>query len=101
MIVVADTSVVLNLRRIRHEQLLSSLFGRVLIPAEVASEFVQKPFSRSIRREPDHYSFGNRREIRSGSRQMLLSEWVAKVSGLRLFIRQHKTAHALRNRQRR
>lgn len=39
MIVVSDTSVVLNLCRIQHEQLLLTLFGRVLIPTEVASEF--------------------------------------------------------------
>ncbi len=39
MIVVADTSVVLNLCCVRQEKLLSSLFGRVLVPAEVASEF--------------------------------------------------------------
>lgn len=39
MIVVADTSVILNLCRVRHEHLLPSLFGRVLIPVEVASEF--------------------------------------------------------------
>ena len=39
MIVVADTSVVLNLCRVQHDHLLTALFGRVLIPAEVASEF--------------------------------------------------------------
>ena len=39
MIVVADTSVVLNLCRVRHEHLLPALFGRVLIPTDVASEF--------------------------------------------------------------
>ena len=39
MIVVADTSVVLNLCRVRHEHLLPDLFGRVIIPTEVASEF--------------------------------------------------------------
>ena len=39
MIVVADTSVILNLCRVRHEHLLPALFGRVLIPTEVASEF--------------------------------------------------------------
>lgn len=39
MIVVADTSVVLNLCRVQHDHLLQSLFGRVLVPTEVASEF--------------------------------------------------------------
>ena len=39
MIVVADTSVVLNLCRVQHDHLLRTLFGRVLVPAEVASEF--------------------------------------------------------------
>ena len=39
MIVVADTSVVLNLCCVRREALLSTLFGRVLVPAEVAAEF--------------------------------------------------------------
>lgn len=39
MIVVADTSVVLNLCRVQHDHLLTALFGRVLIPVEVASEF--------------------------------------------------------------
>lgn len=39
MIVVADTSVVLNLCRVQHEHLLQALFGRVLIPPEVDSEF--------------------------------------------------------------
>lgn len=41
MIVVADTSVILNLCRIQHEHLLPPLFGRVLIPHEVATEFVR------------------------------------------------------------
>ena len=41
MIVVADTSVVLNLCRVRHEHLLPTLFGRILIPTVVASEFVR------------------------------------------------------------
>ncbi|MFA6543151.1 MAG: DUF3368 domain-containing protein [Limisphaerales bacterium] len=41
MIVVADTSVILNLCRVRHEHLLPSLFGRVLIPDEVAGEFTR------------------------------------------------------------
>jgi predicted nucleic acid-binding protein len=50
MIVVADTSVILNLCRIQHEHLLQKLFQRVLIPREVADEFVhltkvQKRFS--------------------------------------------------------
>ncbi|HZF00963.1 MAG TPA: DUF3368 domain-containing protein [Methylomirabilota bacterium] len=50
MIVVADTSVILNLCRIQHEHLLQQLFHRVLIPTEVADEFVhltkvQKRFS--------------------------------------------------------
>ncbi|HKX61468.1 MAG TPA: hypothetical protein VJS65_06485 [Verrucomicrobiae bacterium] len=39
MIVVADTSVILNLCCVRREHLLASLFGRVLVPTEVASEF--------------------------------------------------------------
>jgi hypothetical protein len=39
MIVVADTSVILNLCRVQHERLLQQLFERVLIPAKVASEF--------------------------------------------------------------
>jgi predicted nucleic acid-binding protein len=39
MIVVADTSVILNLCRIQHEHLLQQLFKRVLIPDEVADEF--------------------------------------------------------------
>jgi predicted nucleic acid-binding protein len=41
MIVVADTSVILNLCRIQHEHLLLKLFQRVLIPVEVADEFVR------------------------------------------------------------
>jgi predicted nucleic acid-binding protein len=41
MIVVADTSVILNLCRIRHEHLLQQLFKRVLIPDEVADEFAR------------------------------------------------------------
>jgi uncharacterized protein len=50
MIVVADTSVILNLCKIEHEHLLQKLFQRVLIPTEVADEFVrlakvQKRFS--------------------------------------------------------
>jgi len=50
MIVVADTSVVLNLCRIQHEHLLQKLFQRVLIPDAVAGEFarlakIQKRFS--------------------------------------------------------
>jgi len=39
VIVVADTSVVLNLCCVGQEQLLFSLFGRVLVPTEVATEF--------------------------------------------------------------
>lgn len=39
MIVVADTSVILNLVCIQQEHTLQSLFGRVVIPPEVASEF--------------------------------------------------------------
>jgi len=39
MIVVADTSVILNLCKIQHEHLLQQLFKRVLIPNEVADEF--------------------------------------------------------------
>jgi predicted nucleic acid-binding protein len=50
MIVVADTSVILNLCKIQHEHLLQKIFQRVLIPTEVADEFVrltrvQKRFS--------------------------------------------------------
>jgi predicted nucleic acid-binding protein len=50
MIVVADTSVVLNLCCVQHEHLLRQLFQRVLIPNEVADEFArltkaQKRFS--------------------------------------------------------
>jgi predicted nucleic acid-binding protein len=50
MIVVADTSVILNLCRVQHEHLLQQLFQRVLISAEVAGEFtrltkIQKRFS--------------------------------------------------------
>jgi predicted nucleic acid-binding protein len=49
MIVVADTSVILNLCRVQHEHLLPQLFKRVLIPMEVADEFsrltkIQKRF---------------------------------------------------------
>ncbi len=39
MIVVADTSVILNLCRIEHEFLLQRLYQRVLIPQAVANEF--------------------------------------------------------------
>jgi len=39
MIVVADTSVILNLCRVQHERLLQQLFQRVLIPSRVALEF--------------------------------------------------------------
>lgn len=39
MIVVTDTSVVLNLRRVGLEGLLQDLFGEVLAPPAVASEF--------------------------------------------------------------
>jgi predicted nucleic acid-binding protein len=41
MIVVADTSVILNLTCIRHENLLPQLFKRVLIPVQVADEFAR------------------------------------------------------------
>jgi predicted nucleic acid-binding protein len=41
MIVVADTSVILNLCRVRHEHLLQQLFLRVLIPELVATEFAR------------------------------------------------------------
>jgi predicted nucleic acid-binding protein len=41
MIVVADTSVILNLCRVQHEHLLQQLFKRVLIPAQVAGEFAR------------------------------------------------------------
>ena len=39
MIVVADTSVILNLCCVHHEHLLEKLFRRVLIPSLVSSEF--------------------------------------------------------------
>lgn len=39
MIVVADTSVILNLCRVQHEHLLQALYQRVLIPQPVADEF--------------------------------------------------------------
>lgn len=39
MIVVADTSVILNLCRVQQERLLQQLYHRVLIPSCVASEF--------------------------------------------------------------
>ncbi|MGH7950874.1 MAG: DUF3368 domain-containing protein [Limisphaerales bacterium] len=41
MIVIADTSVILNLCRVQHEHLLQKLFKRVLIPNEVADEFAR------------------------------------------------------------
>jgi predicted nucleic acid-binding protein len=41
MIVVADTSVILNLCRVQHEQLLQLLFQEVLVPSEVANEFTR------------------------------------------------------------
>jgi uncharacterized protein len=41
MIVVADTSVILNLCRVQHERLLIQLFQRVLVPARVDSEFTR------------------------------------------------------------
>jgi predicted nucleic acid-binding protein len=41
MIVVADTSVILNLCRIQHQHLLQQLFRRVFIPKEVADEFAR------------------------------------------------------------
>ena len=41
MIVVADTSVILNLCRVQHEHLLQQLFKRVLIPDKVADEFAR------------------------------------------------------------
>jgi hypothetical protein len=41
MIVVADTSVILNLCCVKHERLLQQLYLRVLIPAPVADEFVR------------------------------------------------------------
>jgi uncharacterized protein len=39
MIVVADTSVILNLCRVQHERLLQQLYQRVMIPSRVALEF--------------------------------------------------------------
>jgi hypothetical protein len=41
MIVVADTSVILNLCRVQHERLLQQIFKRVLIPQQVADEFMR------------------------------------------------------------
>jgi predicted nucleic acid-binding protein len=41
MIVIADTSVILNLCRIQHEHLLKQLFRSVIIPAQVAREFAR------------------------------------------------------------
>jgi len=41
MIVVADTSVMLNLCRVQQEQLLQLLFQKVLVPSEVANEFTR------------------------------------------------------------
>jgi predicted nucleic acid-binding protein len=41
MIVVADTSVILNLCCIQHGHLLQALYQRVLIPTEVADEFAR------------------------------------------------------------
>ena len=40
MIVVADTSVFLNLGRIRQEELLPALYGDVFAPPEVRREFL-------------------------------------------------------------
>lgn len=53
MIVVADTSVILNLCCVQHERLLQQLFQRVLIPVQVADEFarlskVQQRFSQLV-----------------------------------------------------
>jgi len=41
MIVVADTSVILNLCRVQQERLIQDLFHRVLGPSQVADEFVR------------------------------------------------------------
>lgn len=41
MIVVADTSVILNLCRVQHGHLLKELFKRVLIPVQVSVEFTR------------------------------------------------------------
>ena len=41
MIVVTDTSVLINLCRVGHGGLLKKLFGEVVIPPEVAAEFAQ------------------------------------------------------------
>ena len=41
MIVVADTSVILNLAFVGQEQLLTQLFGEVLIPPAVLAEFLR------------------------------------------------------------
>jgi predicted nucleic acid-binding protein len=47
VIVIADTSVILNLCQIRHEGLLQQLYSRVIVPTEVATEFVQLSTMRS------------------------------------------------------
>lgn len=41
MIVVADTSVIINLCRIGQARLLLSLFKRVVVPQAVADEFIR------------------------------------------------------------
>ena len=41
MIVVADTSVILNLALVGQEELLAALFGEVLVPPAVESEFAR------------------------------------------------------------
>lgn len=41
MIVVADTSVILNLALIGHADLLAAVFGKVLVPPAVESEFAR------------------------------------------------------------
>jgi predicted nucleic acid-binding protein len=41
VIVVADTSVIINLALVGHEELLSIIFREVLIPPAVESEFVR------------------------------------------------------------
>ncbi|MCU0786295.1 MAG: DUF3368 domain-containing protein [Verrucomicrobia bacterium] len=42
MIVVADTSVVLNLTRVGHDDLLRAIYDEVWIPTEVAREFARQ-----------------------------------------------------------
>ncbi len=67
MIVVADTSVVPNLCRVQHEQLLQQLFKRVLAPDEVANEFVRLT------------------KIRKRFSGLILPSWIEILPGPKLF----------------